>query len=69
MEMAKLLIAHGADVNAGTGDTKTALSLVLEKGGREMVTFLREHGCARVSLSDLFWCILYDDESLRGQRP
>ena len=44
MEMAKLLIAHGADVNARTSDAKTPLSLALEKGHHEMATLLREQG-------------------------
>jgi len=43
MEMAKLLIAHGADVNARTSDAKTPLSLASEKEHHEMVTLLREH--------------------------
>jgi len=44
MEMAKLLIAHGSDVNTRTSDAKTPLSLALEKGHPEMVALLREHG-------------------------
>ena len=42
--MTKLLLAHGADVNARTNDGKTPLSYALEKGRAEVASVLTHHG-------------------------
>jgi ankyrin repeat protein len=43
LEIVKLLLEHGADVNAKTA-YETALHLAAEKGHLEIVKFLLEHG-------------------------
>ncbi|KAK0644279.1 hypothetical protein B0T16DRAFT_195007 [Cercophora newfieldiana] len=44
LEAAKLLVKHGADVNAVAMKGETVLSLAVESGERELVRFLIEHG-------------------------
>jgi len=46
VEIIKLLLAHGADVNTVGGDSKTPLKIALEKGQDEVVTILRKHGAS-----------------------
>jgi ankyrin repeat protein len=41
--MVKLLLAHGADVNANASG-KTPLAIVFEKGHHEVASLLRQHG-------------------------
>jgi ankyrin repeat protein len=43
LEMVKLLLAHGADVNANASG-KTPLAIVFEKGHHEVASLLRQHG-------------------------
>jgi len=44
LDLADLLVSHGADVNAANDDGKTALSIALSSGRQQMVDWLRAHG-------------------------
>jgi ankyrin repeat protein len=42
--LAELLLAHGADVNAKTGQKQTPMGLAAQNKLKEMVELLRLHG-------------------------
>lgn len=44
MEIIRLLIEHGADVNAKGTDGETALSLAVQQGHQNVTECLRQHG-------------------------
>jgi len=44
IELARLLINNGADVNAKTYDRKTPLSIALEKGFKELADLIVNYG-------------------------
>jgi ankyrin repeat protein len=44
MELARLLLDHGADVNARTDDGRTALAMAVKNGKEELAKLLREKG-------------------------
>ena len=44
IEVAKVLIAHGADVNATAGADKAFIEEAIEKGRGEVVELLKKHG-------------------------
>jgi ankyrin repeat protein len=44
LEFAKLLLEHGADVNARDNDGKTPLTIALESKHPDIATLLRQHG-------------------------
>src|SRR5437879_5224253 len=46
VEIVKLLLVHGADVNTVGGDGKTPLKIALEKAQDEVVGILRKHGAS-----------------------
>ncbi|MEK6920184.1 MAG: ankyrin repeat domain-containing protein [Thermoproteota archaeon] len=43
MEMIKLLLAHGADVNARTKDRKTALAFAVARNHHDAFELLKRH--------------------------
>jgi uncharacterized protein len=47
MEIAKLLVQHGVDVNARTLDGETALKIATQKGHNVIVDFLKKAGARR----------------------
>ena len=62
VELARILVGAGADVDAVAGDGKTALALAIFNGGYEMASFLVDSG-ADVNRADaqrfapLFWAV------------
>lgn len=44
VSLAELLLKHGAQVNLKDRANRTALSIAVKKGDKEMAAFLREHG-------------------------
>jgi len=44
LEVVRLLLEHGADVEAKYNDGKTALQEAADRGHDKVVEFLREHG-------------------------
>ncbi len=51
-ELARLLIQHGADVNASDPSEGTPLHLAAESGSLEIVRMLLSHGAASVNVQD-----------------
>lgn len=51
-ECAKLLITHGANVNARGVDRKTPLSLCVQRGDNELLAFLIDNGAATEAQED-----------------
>ena len=49
IEFARLLLEHGADVNAKMKDGKTPLTFAVEGGQTEMASFLRERGAVKTN--------------------
>ncbi len=44
MEMVKLLLAHGADVNARANDGKTALAFAAARNHHDVLELLKSYG-------------------------
>jgi ankyrin repeat protein len=47
LELVKLLVHHGADLNAGDADGKTALDYAEERRRKEIADFLLARGAKR----------------------
>lgn len=47
IEFAKLLLEHGAEINAKTKDGKTPLAFALSRSQTEMAAFLRRRGAVQ----------------------
>jgi ankyrin repeat protein len=47
LELAKLLVERGADVNAKSDDGLTVLSYAYNSNNKELVKFLKEHGAKK----------------------
>jgi ankyrin repeat protein len=51
-DCAKILLQHGADINAQTNHGKTTLDFAVEMGERQLCEFLREHGATGSTATD-----------------